>query len=147
MANKRKLNLSKDELTALARMAYAENASQDNNTVKMTVQSALNRLLSGRKKEFGGSIPEILQKGYYAVKDNTPLYQQAIRGKFPDLQSKARFAEIQKLTEAIAGDEDYGNVQFYFTKDEKDRLSRAKKFDFSKVKPVGKVGKYLTFSY
>ena len=147
MAEKKKVELSKEDKLALAQMAYGENVSEDDDVVKMTVQSAINRLLSGRTKEFGATIPEILKRGYYAVsKKNTP-YQQAVSQKFPDIQSKARFASIQKLVDAIVGDEDFGKAQFYFTPNEIEKLSKAKKFDFKLVKPRGVVGKYQTFSY
>lgn len=142
------IELSPDDIAAIARMAYGENAGEDNDTVKMTIQTALNRLRSGKTKEFGGDIPTVLKKGYYAVSKNSPLYQQAVSGKFPDVKSKARAAEIQKLTEAVVGDKDYGEGMFYFTSDEEKKLRKTPKaFNFKAVKPKGKVGKYNVYAY
>ena len=134
------VDLTQDDIAAIARMAYGENAGEDNDTVKMTIQTPINRLRSGRSKEFGGDIPSILKKGYYAVSKNSPLYQQAASGKFPDIKSKARMAEIQKLTEAVVGDKDYGNAQFFFKPNEAMSLKK-------KLKSQGKVGKYDVYSY
>jgi len=135
-----KIKLSKEDRLALAQMAYGENAGEDNDTVKMTIQTAVNRLLSGRAKEFGKDIPEVLKKGYYAVSKNSPLYQQAVSGKFSDVPSKVRFSEIQKLTDAIIDDGDFGKAQFYFKPDEAKALKK-------KLVPQGNVGKYETYSY
>lgn len=137
---KNKLIVSDNDKLALAQMAYGENAGEDLDTLKMTIQSAINRLLSGRSKEFGATIPDVLKKGYYAVSKNSPLYQQAVTGKFPDITSKAKFSTIQKLVDAIIGDEDFGKVQFYFRPEEAKGLK-------SKLKRLGNVGVYETYSY
>jgi hypothetical protein len=128
-------------------MVYGEE-TQDTDTMRMITQSALNRLLSGKKKEFGGSIPEITKKGYYAVsKKNTP-YQQAVSQKFPDVPSKVAWGNAKKVVEAVLGDKDYGQGhQFYFTDKEIEKLKKSKKFDFSKVKAKGASGKYKLFGY
>lgn len=142
------INLTPEDIIALSQMVYGENAGEDTATQKMTAQSAINRLRSGRIKEFGATIPEILQQGYYAVKDNTPLYQQAVSGNFPDISSKAKFSEIQKLIESIVADQDYGKAQFYFRPEEEENLRKnPKKFNFDLVKPQGQVGVYNTYSY
>lgn len=133
-------SLSNDDIKALAQMAYAENGGEDDDTVKMTVQTALNRLNSGRTKEFGATMPDVLKKGYYAVSKNSPLHEQAVSGKFPDLQSKARFAQVHKLTQAIVGDEDYGDGMFYFKPDEAKSLKK-------NLRKTGNVGKYEVYSY
>jgi hypothetical protein len=138
--NNQTLNLSNADRKALANMAYAENGGEDNDTVKMTVQTALNRLRSGRTKEFGGTMQDVLKKGYYAVSKNSPLHQQAVSGKFPDLQSKARHAEVSKLTDAVVGDGDYGEGLFYFRPQEANGLKK-------KLKSQGNVGKYEVYSY
>jgi len=148
MAQLSDIDLTPDDILAIAHMAYGENAGEDNDTVKMTIQTAINRLRSGRSKEFGGDIPSILKKGYYAVSKNSPLYQQAVSGKFPDIKSKARAAEIQKLTEAIVGDKDYGEAQFYFRPEEEKKLRKnPKAFNFKAVKPKGQIGKYNVYAY
>jgi hypothetical protein len=140
------LNLSPADVLALQQMVYGEE-TQDTDTMKMIAQSALNRLKSGKKKEFGGSIPEITKKGYYAVsKQNTP-YKQALSQKFPDITSKVAWGNAKKVVEAVVGDKDYGDVMFYFKPDEEKKLKVEKKFDFSKVRRTGKVGNYNLYSY
>ena len=134
------LQLTPEDRTALAQMAYGENASEDNDTIKMTVQSAINRLKSGRAKEFGATIPEVLKKGYYAVSKNSPLYQQAVSKKLPDFNSKKRYGEIEALTNAIIDDQDFGNTMFYFKPSEASSLKK-------KLKRQGTVGQYETYSY
>ena len=142
------LKLSNADLLALAQMGFGEGASADNDEVKMMTQTALNRLRSGRTKEFGRTIPEIIQKGYYAASKQNEPYKQAISGNFPDLPSKTRFSEIQKLVQSVVGDKDYGNAMFYFTPDEETKLRRnPKNFNFKAVKPQGRVGRYNTYSY
>ncbi len=134
------LNITPADRVAIAQMAYGENASEDDETVKMTVQSAINRLGSGRAKEFGSTVPEVLKKGYYAVSKNSPLYKQAVSKKFPDFNSKKRYAEIETLTNAIIDDQDFGNAMFYFKPAEAQALKK-------KLKRQGTVGKYETYSY
>jgi hypothetical protein len=131
----------------LNKLGFAENGGEDNETVKMTIQSAINRLRSGRKKEFGSNFEEIGKKGYYAVKNNSPLWQEANSGKFKDDTSKRRFEEIKTLTNAIIKDKDYGEAMFYFKPEEEEKMRKDKSFDFNKVRPVSKVGKYNTYSY
>lgn len=132
---------------ALAQMVYGENAGEDSVTQKMTAQSAINRLASGRSKEFGATLPEVLKKGYYAVSKNSPLYKQAVTEKFPDVGAKAKFYEIKKLIDAITTDKDYGKTMFYFRPEEEAQLKKGKKFNFDTVKPTGRVGPYNTYGY
>ena len=139
---------------AIQDMAYGEAAGSDNETTKMVIQSALSRYLSG-KPEFspkaGGTMADLLQKGYYAVSNPNAPYKEATSGKFTNVKSKARHAEIGTQLDAILGDKDYSkdNAQFYFTPEEEARMRRqgSKVFDFSKVKSKGKVGIYNTYSY
>ena len=147
MAKNLELELTPSDVLSLQQMVYGEE-TQDTDVMKMVTQSALNRLKSGRKKEFGGSIPEITKKGYYAVsKQNTP-YKQALSQKFPDITSKAAWGNAKKVVEAVIGDKDYGQGhQFYFTDDEIVKLKKSKKFDFTKVKAKGSSGKYKLFGY
>ena len=146
------VNLSAMDATmkkAIQDMAFGEGASSDNDTVSMIVHSALSRYLSGRK-EFGGpSIADVVKKGYYAVSNPNTPYKQATSGKFPDIKSKARYAEIGKLVDAITGDKSYSKdkPQFYFTDKEIERLTKSKGFDFSKVKAKGIQGKYKLYGY
>jgi len=141
------LNLTPQDILALQQMVYGEE-TQDTDTMKMIAQSALNRLKSGKKKEFGGSIPEITKKGYYAVSKQNIPYKQALSQKFPDITSKVGWGNAKKVVEAVIGDKDYGQGhQFYFTDEEVKRLTKNKGFDFSKVKSKGTQGNYKLFGY
>lgn len=142
---------------AIAQAVFGEAASEGSDVHKMVIQTVLNRLRSGRSKEFGQNVPEILQRGYYAVKNPNDPYKQAVSGVFPDVNSKAKFAKIKKLLDAVLGDQDYGQGQFYFTPEEekKMRLKNVKRrklkkpavFNFDMVKPHGQVGKYNVYGY
>ena len=144
-------SLSPEDQIALINMVYGENASEDAETIKMTAQTAINRLRSPRDKEFGATMPEVLSKGYNAVKDNTDLYQQGVTGKFPDDISRNKHADIGKQVESIIGDQDFGEAQFFFRPEEEEAIKnnpRGKKiFNFDNVKSKGKVGVYNTYGY
>ena len=141
---KRKLSLAEPIKKALTDMAYGENASESQDVIKMTLQSAINRYLSG-KQEFGKGpgMYDILNQGYYAVQNNTPLYQQAATGEFPDSISEDKYYMIQKTLEDILKTQDYGDVMWYFKPDEIEK----KPIDFNKVRSTGEVGPYKTYSY
>lgn len=147
MPNLNTLELSPNDLLAIQQMVYGEAASEDPETMRVVAQSALNRLKSGRSKEFGGTIPDILKKGYYAVKNPNTPYKQALSGTFPDTTSKAKWGVAKKVVEAILKDQDFGEHQFYFTPDEITKLKKSKGFDFSKVKARGAIGQYKLFGY
>ena len=139
---------------AIQDMAYGEAAGSDSETTKMVIQSALSRYLSGRSDfspKGGGTISDLVKKGYYAVSNPNTPYKEATSGKFANVKNKARHAEIGTQLDAILGDKDYSkdNAQFYFTPEEEARMRRqgSKAFDFSKVKSKGKVGIYNTYSY
>jgi len=141
------LKLKPEEILALQQMVHGEGAGTDIDTRKMIAQSAISRLTSGRKKEFGGTISDVLKKGYYAVKNPNTPYKQAVSGKFLDTPSKVSWGETKKIVEAVLGDKDYGKHQFYFTDPEITKLKKNKGFDFSKVKSQGQVGDYKLFGY
>ena len=143
--NEFKLN-EKDKL-ALAQMVYGENVGQADDVLKMTIQSAINRLRSGKTKEFGGTMGDVLKKGYYAVRNPNVPYKESVSGKFSDVSSKAKFGAIKKLVDVIVGDQDFGNAMFYFTPEEEIKLNKSKGFNFKAVKPTGKVGQYNTYGY
>lgn len=125
----------------LAQLIYGENASEDFDTMVMTGSSALNRLESGKEKEFGGSLPEVMQKGYYAVSQNSPMYQQALSGDFPDEKSQESFKRALQVSYGLlTGTIPRHKAQFFFKKGEATALRK-------KLKPTGKVGKYETYSY
>jgi hypothetical protein len=130
------------DLIALAAMINGEGASADFDTKVMMGSTAINRLKAQRLEEFGGTLPEVTQKGYYAVKNQNIPYQQAITGKFPD--KKAENAWKQSL--AIASGLIKGTIpvvegQFFFKSKEKPKMN------WKLLKEVGNTGGYKVFSY
>jgi hypothetical protein len=105
-------------------------------------------LRSGKTKEFGETVPDVLAKGYYAVSNPNKPYKWTTTNTFPNDRERNRQAEIHKLTEAVHGDKDYGKAMFYFTNDEEKKLRTKKNaFNFSAVKPTGRAGIYNTYAY
>ena len=115
------------------------------------MQSILNRLKSGKVKEFGRTIPEILDKGYYAVKNNNVPYKEALSGKFNNPLSQSAWKETQQVYNDIMKNRDFGNAMFYFLPNEISNIMSSKNgkkiFNFSKVVPLGQVGEYSVFTY
>ena len=85
------------DVVQLANMMYGENASEDYDTMVMTGSSAMQRLLANKPKEFGATLPEVLQKGYCSVSQNSPMYQQASSGKFPDEKSELKYKQAMQI--------------------------------------------------
>jgi hypothetical protein len=136
----------------IAHVAYAENAGEDDDTVKMTAASIKNRLEAKRIKEFGKDVKEVTKKGYVAVQKNSPLYQEASSGKFKDTKSKVRYGEVRKLVDIAIDDPESSKAQFYFRPEEEEAQKKIgkngkPKFDFKQVKPTGRVGVYNTYRY
>ena len=125
----------------IADIIYGENGSEDYDTMVMTGSSVLNRFLTTRDKEFGTSIPEVGQKGYYAVSNNTPMYQQAVTGKFPDEASANKYKQALQVAYGLfKGTIEKHPAQFFFKKGEASGLRK-------KLKSTGKVGIYDTYAY
>jgi hypothetical protein len=129
-------------ILALANTIYGEGASSDYDTKVMIGSSMINRYKSGRTKEFGATLPQIAQKGYYAVSNPNVPYKQALSGKFPDDAS----ANAYKQSMAIASGLIKGTIkpvegQFYFTDKEKPKMN------WKLLKEVGRTGKYKVWSY
>ena len=138
------------DIIQLAAIIYGEGASTDDEVMRMIGSSVLNRLDAEKLEEFGGSIQEIGQKGYYAVKDNTDLYQQATTGKFPDTKSENAYKRaMAQASGLVKGTIDRHPAQFYFKPDEEKKLrAKGKKaFNFNAVKKQSQVGDYNTYSY
>jgi len=76
---------------ALAQMLSGEVSGQPYETKVRVASTALNRLSANNPKEFGSSMPEVLQKGYYAVSNPNTPYKQAVSGNFPDEASQNDF--------------------------------------------------------
>jgi len=136
-----------NELLQLAHLIYGEAGGEDLDTKKMVGSSVINRLNSGRAKEFGGSIEEVAQKGYYAVSKKSKMYEQAVSGNFPDKSSETAW----KQSLAVASGLVKGTIKpsagmFYFT-DKEAKQQKKVGFKFSQVKETGKVGKFNTYSY
>ena len=137
-------------ILALANAIYGEAASEDIDTMKMVGSVALNRLEAGKIDEFGSSMPEVLQKGFYAVSNPNEPYKQAISGQFPDKLSETKYKQALSIASGLVrGTIDRSKGQFYFTDNEVKKLKGKgkKSFNFDVVKPTGKVGKYNTYSY
>jgi len=140
-------SLSPEDELALAQVVFGEAANQDYDTMKMVGQSVINRYMAKRKKEFGKTIPEIINKGYYAAKNRNSPYKQALSGVFNDEMSKQKWSQAQQAVSDILSNQDFGNVMFYFTPDEITKQTKAGTFDFNLVKPFEDVGIYKTFAY
>jgi hypothetical protein len=125
----------------LANTIYGENASEDYDTMVMTGSSALNRLEAGRPQEFGATLPDVLQKGYYSVSQNSPMYQQAVGGKFPDEKSETAYKRALQISYGLINKTiERTKGEFFFKKGEAKGLRKKLKF-------VSKVGKYDVYSY
>ena len=130
-----------ENVKQIADIIYGENGSEDYDTMVMTGSSVLNRFLMTRDEEFGTSIPEVGQKGYYAVSNNTPMYQQAVSGKFPDEKSELAYKRATQVAYGLyKGTIEKHPAQFFFKKGEAKGLRK-------KLKSTGKVGIYDTYSY
>jgi len=125
----------------IADIIYGENGSEDYDTMVMTGSSVLNRFLTTKGEEFGTSIPEVGQKGYKAVQNNTEMYQQAVSGKFPDEKSEAKYKQALQVAYGLyKGTIEKHPAQFFFKKGEATGLRK-------KLKSTGKVGIYDTYAY
>lgn len=135
---------------ALTAMINGEGASSDFDTKVMIGSTAINRLKSQRLSEFGGTLPEVTQKGYYAVINKNEPYKQAVSGKFPDkIAEKAWKQSLSIASGLLKGTIELKQGQFFFTDKEESKLRKSgkKNFDFKLVKNVGKTGKYNVYSY
>ena len=133
----------------IAKAVHGEGAGASIEFRKMVASTILNREESGRTGEFGGSIPEILQKGYYAVSNPNTPYKEATELKFKDKASENSFKEtLQLVSGMIKGTIKRYPGLFYFTNKELARLKKSpKEFDLSKVRDVGGVDNFRVFDY
>jgi spore germination cell wall hydrolase CwlJ-like protein len=138
-----------DPIQELAAVIYGEAANQKPEVMQMVGSTVLNRLNSGRSTEFGATLPEIIQKGYYAASGQNEPYKQAITGKFPDKIAEKAYKQSYAIASGLVkGTIKPAKGMFYFTKSEIAKLRKNKKaFDFSKVKNVGDSGDYQVFDY
>ena len=129
------------DVTNLANLIYAENGSEDYDTMVMTGSTLLNRVEANKPQEFGEDITDAMVKGYYAVSNNTDMFQQAAYQKFPDKQSETAYKKAVQVAYGLKqGTIERHPAQFFFKKGEASGLRK-------KLKSTGKVGKYDTYSY
>ena len=130
----------------LADIIYAEAASEGIDTWHMIGSTVLNRMSSLRTKEFGKDLDEVIKKGYWGK--DSDLYKQAQDLRFPDNFSRKKYDAIYRVAEAMTeGKLKPKSGQFYFTPEEVARLKEEGKFDFSQVRYLRPVGKYLVYTY
>lgn len=139
-------------IKALADMIYGEGASTDLATMTMIGSTAINRVNSGRLQEFGEGLGGVLTQpnAYYAVQDNSPMYQQAVSGKFPDKTSENSYKRAMQVASGlIKGTIEPTKGEFYFKPEEVRKLKRkgSKVFNFKNVKRHDDVGGYEVYGY
>ena len=137
------------DLTTLTNLIYGEAADQKPDVMKMVGSSAVNRMKSGRTEEFGGTMDEIAQKGYYAVKNPNKPMQEAMSGKFGSPEAENKYKQAMSIASGLLkGTIEPDKGMFYFKKDEIAKLKKTPKvFNFKMVKSVGKSGDYEVFDY
>lgn len=133
----------------LANMIYGEAASENYDTMHMVGSTAVNRLKANRPEEFGANLPEVLQKGYYAVSNPNEPYKQAISQKFPDKNSETKWKQALAISSGLLkGTIEPKEGHFYFTEKEINKFKKnPKKFNLKAVKEQDTVGKYRVFGY
>jgi hypothetical protein len=133
----------------IAKAVHGEGAGASKEFRKMVASTILNRADSGRGKEFGNSIPEILTKGYYAVSNPNEPYKEASSMKFKSKESENSFKETLQLVSGMMK----GTIKrypglFYFNNKEITKLKKTPGvFDFKKVQDVGGVDNFRVFDY
>jgi spore germination cell wall hydrolase CwlJ-like protein len=137
------------DLTDLTNLIYGEAANQDEKVMKMVGSTVINRQKSGRTQEFGETIGEIAQKGYYAVKNPNQPMKEAMSGKFGSPEAERKYKQAMATASGLLrGTIEPDKGMFYFKPDEIKKLKKTPKvFNFKAVKSVGKSGDYEVFDY
>lgn len=145
----RSIELTPEEQHMLTMMVYGEGAQSSPESMQMIARTALKRLSSGRRKEFGGTLGEVLNKGYYAVSQPNQPYNEATAGVFHNPQSQDAWNAAQLAVDTVVKSGDYGKAMFYFTPTEIQKLKAQgpRVFDFNKVVPMGRQEEYQLFGY
>lgn len=142
-----KSGISSTGIMPLAAVMYAASANQKDAHAIRVGSTVLNRLKSG-KPEFGadtGSITNVIQKGYYEY--NSPLWQEAMSGKFKDKVSEDRFKKIMALGSGLMrGTVETQPGEFFFTDSEIPKIKK-QGFNMNLVEEVGKSGDHRFFRY
>lgn len=143
------MNYTYEDVKNLADVIFGEAANQSPEVMTMVGSTVLNRASAGRAKEFGATLPEIIQKGYYAASNPNVPYRQATTGQFPDEKSLNQYKQATSIASGLyRGTIEKMKGHFYFTNKEIKKLKkRPKRFNFNAVKEVGRAGDYTTFSY
>lgn len=143
MRRKQTFPISPEDTRLMSMGVYGEE-TQDQTLQKLIIDSMLNRYNSSRDKEFGSTYSDVLNKGYYAVKNKNKPYLEALSG-----QRDKELEAIQQMIKDRYFDETRDkNVQFYFRPEEEQRLrGDPKTFNFDYVNSLGKVGPYNTYGY
>lgn len=141
-------NPTTNDVMKLASLIFGEGSSTDSETMRMIGSTVLNRVDAKRTKEFGVDMDEVIQKGYYAAKDNSPMYKMATSQKFDDEPSKKAWKRAYQVASGLlTGTLERADGHFYFTPEEITKQKKARSFNFKVVKPTGEYGPYKVFSY
>ena len=138
------------DITKLAAMIYGEAANQKPEIMRKIGSTAVNRLSAGRDEEFGSNMDEVLNKGYYAVRNPNEPYKHTMTGKFPDELSATQYKQALAIASGlIKGTITPDKGEFYFTKSELNKLKKKgrKAFNFDAVKKLDEFGDYQMFGY
>ena len=140
------------DIAQLAAVIYGEGASTGEDVMSMIGSTVLNRLESGRVKEFGGTLEEVINypNAYYAAQDENVPYKEALAGKFPNETAENAYKRAYATASGLyKGTIDRHKAMFFFTPPEETKLRKKgrKVFDFKQVKEQGVVGDYNTYSY
>lgn len=141
--------MASSDLVTLTNLIYGEAANQSPEVMKMIGSTAVNRMNSGRTKEFGFNLDEIARKGYYAVSNPNEPMKEALSGKFRTPESENKYKQAMSIASGLLrGTIEPDKGMFYFTPDEIKKLKKTPKvFNFKAVKSVGKSGGYEVFDY
>lgn len=150
--NKFKRNLPRPDLVKdeqalrLGNMIFGEvGGVKGEDAARMVGSTAINRLDSKRDKEFGIDMDEVLQKGYYAVKDKDPLNKNPwLRATTTNLSGMEanKYSKVLDVAHNLFNriEKPSTSAEFYFKENEAKSLKK-------KLRKVGSEGEYGLYSY
>lgn len=142
--------ISAQALLPVVATVEGEGANQDYKTKVKIASTILNRFESG-KKEFGaedGSISKVLNHGYDSFRNQTPVVQQVLSGKYGDpIAERSAKESLGIVSGLVKGAIPRDKAQFFMTPKAAANLAKSKKFDFKKVVDVGKSGAFNFYAY
>lgn len=141
--------MSPEEFNDFVNTMYGEEAKGNRDNLIVAGSSILNRRDSGRTSEFGETIPEITQKGYFAKINQNDPYVWGVTGKFPDKVSEKNYKKTMQVARGlVSGEIERTPGLFYMTEDEiKSKKKPDSDFDMSLVEEVGRGGSYRLLDY